>query len=298
MTMSEFWNDILTTLQQWWNFTAPKIWKGISEWWISASPAIINAVIILILGLWLTRILIKLIRRALKRGKTDVGVQQFTVSLLNTILKGIVFITAASSLGVNVTSIVAALGAAGVTAGLAVKDSLSNFVSGVTLLYARPFKVGDYISFDTLSGTVLEIQLMATSIQTPDNKRIVIPNSHLTSKPVTNFTAEDARRAEFSVVLACQSDAEKAMALLHDVFSQNEKTQTERPVDILITSLDETGIHVTAFAWCQTGDLSTYQHEIWKRIQADFEKHGLLWPRNRMDIKILEKSTNSTLSVD
>ncbi len=296
--MPDLWNVSIATVTTDLETSASKLWDGIVAWWGSALPALINAAIVIALGFWLTRILTNILRKALKRGKGDVGVQQFTVSLVNTILKGLVLLTALSSLGVNVTSIVAALGAAGVTAGLAIKDSLANFVSGVTLLYTRPFRVGDYISFDGNTGTVQAVQLMSTTICTLENKRIVIPNAHLTSRPVTNFTAEDLRRAEFAVTAASHDDAEQAMSILESVLSENEKTSAQPPVQILITGVDRQGVHVSAYAWCDTEVLNRYQHEVWKNVQEKFEKAGLLWPRDRVDINILQKANHSMPAID
>jgi len=290
MILQEIWNDIV----YWWEKTAPAIWDSIGKWWASAAPALVNAFLILLLGYWAVRLFTKLVRRALEKGKTDQGVQQFTVSLVNTLLKGFVIIAMLSSLGVNVTSLIAALGAAGVTAGLALKDSLANFVSGVTLLYTRPFKVGDFIDFSGNSGTVLEIQLMYTILKTADNKHVVIPNSHLTSTDLVNSSSEETRRAEFSVLVSGQEDAGKAIGLLSELLSGSSLTLETPAPQILSTALDNRGITLTAYGWCRAEDLLSYQHEIWQKIQQTLQDNQIPLGGDRLFVDFLKKNEDSS----
>ena len=290
MILQKIWNDIVYWLEK----TAPAIWDSIGKWWSSAAPALINALIILVLGFWATRLFTKLVRRALEKGKTDRGVQQFTVSLANTLLKGFVIIATLSSLGVNVTSLIAALGAAGVTAGLALKDSLANFVSGVTLLYTRPFKVGDFIDFSGNSGTVLEIQLMYTILKTMDNKHVVIPNSHLTSTYLVNSSSEETRRGEFSILVSGQEAAGKAMGLLSALLAESAMTLETPAPQVLSTALDSRGITLTAYGWCKAEDLLSYQHEIWQKIQHTFQENQIPLGSDRLLVDFVKKNEDSS----
>lgn len=170
-----------------------KLMQEFLDWLRQAAPKLLGAVIILVVGWYLASLVSSLLRKAMQRGRADGGIVSFVYSLTKIALRIIVFISVASQLGVNVNSLIAAIGAAGVTAGLALKDSLSNLASGALIIINKPFHVGDYLETEGLQGTVSRIEIMYTTLVTFDNKEVIIPNARLTANNVTNFTAaEDA----------------------------------------------------------------------------------------------------------
>ena len=171
-----------------------KIWNEFLKWLLSIVPNVIGAILILVIGWWLASLLSKYLKKAMTRAKVDAGIISFVYSITKNALRIVVLISTAAKLGVNVTSIIAALGAASVAVGLALKDSMSNVASGVLIIINKLFHVGDYLEVEDLQGTVSKIEMMNTTLTTIDNKTIVIPNSTLTSTSIINYTSQETRR--------------------------------------------------------------------------------------------------------
>ena len=166
------------------------------NWLVNTGIALLKTIAILIIGFWISSIISSMVRGALKRSKVDKAVGGFISSCVRVGLKVIVVVMAIAALGLNITSIITALGAAGITLGLAMQDSLSNFASGVLILFNKPFVVGDYVELEQSSGTVKDISLMYTTLINTENKEVIYPNSSVTSAKIINHTALDKRRIE------------------------------------------------------------------------------------------------------
>ncbi|MGB5072849.1 MAG: mechanosensitive ion channel domain-containing protein [Bacteroidota bacterium] len=158
---------------------------------------IVIAVVILILGRWAAKMVVKLTRRIMARRSVDITLSNFLTSLLFALMMAFVIIAALGQLGIQTTSLVAIVGAAGLAIGLALQGSLSNLASGVMLITFRPFKAGDYIDAAGVSGAVQEVSIFNTTLKTPDNKRVIVPNAQITSGSIINYSAEDMRRIDF-----------------------------------------------------------------------------------------------------
>ena len=161
------------------------------------------ALCILVIGRQVVKIVIKIISTALDRSKTEDTVRIFVTNLLNTLLMIVVFIAAINQLGIQTTSIIAVLGAAGLAIGLALQGSLSNFAAGILIVIYRPYKVGDYIQADNHLGTVDDIQIFSTVLRTPDNKIVVVPNGSIMNGSIVNFSNQDTRRID--IVASCHA---------------------------------------------------------------------------------------------
>lgn len=256
------------------------------NWFKNFVPELLLAAIILFFGWWISKLISKSIKKAMKRAKVDDGITSFTYSLLLASLRIGVIISAIASLGINITSLVAAIGAAGITIGLALKDSFSNIASGVLIIINKPFKVGDYLEVDNFQGVVLKIEMMFTTFKTYDNKIIVVPNSKLTSEQIINYTAQDTRRLDLSYIVSYNEDLKKVKDILTDLVSSNEKALCEPKPIIAVSEYTEKGINIIANVWCNSNDYRTLYYEMQENVKIAFDNNKILIPFNQLDINI------------
>ena len=206
--------DIINPLAQWFNDNL-----------LPYLPRLGISIIIFIAGWFLVSLITKLTDNIVKRTRIDISVHSFIHSATIIILRVLLVITVLAFMGINVSAIITALGAAGVAVALALKDNLSNVASGLIILMTKPLKVGDFIDIEGSSGTVTEIQLLFTYLNTYDNKRIVIPNSHLTTEKLINHSAEGKRRVDINITIGYDNDVEQAKALINKVISLDVYTR-------------------------------------------------------------------------
>lgn len=224
----------------------------------------------------------------MERAKVDQGVREFLYSCVKIVIKIMVIITALSTLGMNVTTLIAALGTAGVAIGLALKDSLSNFASGVLILFNHTFKVGDFIEIDGQKGTVRRIELMFTTLATADNKRLVIPNSVLTSDMIINYTAKNTRRLELNVGVAYGSDILAVKKAITAALKSCSNVSWEKEPIIGIASFDDSAITFDIKVWVKTSAFIESQYIINENILAELDKAGIVIPFNQLDVHMID----------
>jgi small conductance mechanosensitive channel len=200
----------------------------------------------------------------------------------------IAFVTALAALGMNVTTLVAAIGTAGVTVGLALKDSLSNFASGVIILFNNTFKVGDFIEVDGHTGTVKRIELMFTTLATADNKRLVIPNSVMTGNLIINYTAKSVRRLDLTVGVAYDSDIAVVHKAIESALKESSHVHLDMKNKIGIASFDDSAITFDIKVWVDTPTYNDSRYEINERILAALNHAGVVIPFNQLDVHMIE----------
>ncbi len=263
------------------------LWAEVGEWAKKALPTVLIVLGVLVLGWWAASLLTSLLSRALKRSKVDGGVHSFVCSLCKTVLRGIVLISALATLGVNVTSIITALGAAGVTAGLALKDSLSNFASGVVIMFNKPFKVGDFLEIDSLTGTVKQIDLMYTTLRTADNKAILLPNSMVTANKIINYTAEPVRRLDLEFSVSYGADLAKARQVLANAVAQCPLA-LEKPAPVFgVSGHKDSSITILALVWCNAENFIALKFDLLERVKNAFDENGISIPFPQLDVHFL-----------
>ncbi len=260
------------------------------KWAVPAAWAILEASLIFLIGWWLSSIVVKILRRALDRTKADGGIVTFICSFCRIFLQILAGITAISKLGVDVSSIIAALATAGVAIGLALKDSMSNIASGIQIIFMHPFHVGDYISIDTTEGTVSRIELFFTALSTFDNKEIVIPNSTITASTVVNFTAMETRRLDLKYMVSYSDDLSHVKEVLSKLCQEDERILDTPEVQIVIGEHGESGIYVLIRLWCKTDDYWPIYFSMQEKVKLKFDEEGISIPFNQMDIHILDDS--------
>ena len=269
-------------------------WNGIVEWvaansgdWLSwlasVGLGLLKALVITILGFWLAAIIVRVLRKALSKTKMEKGASGFICSFTNYLLKLIVVISVIATLGINITSIITALGAAGITLGLAMQDSLSNFASGVLILFNHPFRVGDFVEAEGVSGTVKQIELMYTVLLTPDNKEIVFPNSKLTADKILNYTAQTNRRIDLTFRVAVDSDIEKVKQCLRNACAASPFVNQSITPDIGVNSFTADAVVFDMRPWIGADYWPAY-YDLNERVLCEFRKAGVALPASRVQI--------------
>jgi small conductance mechanosensitive channel len=269
-----------------------KFWENIWHWLQDIAPNAMGAAIVFAVGWLLSGLLSKLVRKAMHRGKMDAGIISFVYSISKNSLRVIVIISAAAQLGVNVTSIIAALGAAGVTIGLALKDSLANVASGALIIINKPFHAGDYLQVEGLEGTVTKIEMMYTTLTTFDNKEVIIPNSRLTSNNIVNYTAQKTRRLDLAYTIGYGDDIAFAKQVLHSLVEQNEKALKSPEPIIAVTEHQASGVVIAVKVWCGVEDYWPLYFEMQETVKLAFDENGITIPYPQMDVHMHTDAEN------
>lgn len=249
-------------------------------------PTIIIAVLLVVLGYLLSRLVRKLVVKALKARKVDPSVYNFIKRMVSVGIN-FVFILGAASMFINVGSLVAAVGAAGVTAGLGLQSTVAQFASGIQILMNHPFKTGDFVELNGVSGSVADIRFMNTVIITGDNKRIVIPNSHITTNHIINYSAESIRRVDFSFSISYSDNIEKAKSVIKEVALSNPDILKDPLPEVYVKSHEASSINLTARAWCKVDKYWDVYFAMQENVKIALDKNGISIPFNQLDVHII-----------
>ncbi|MBI1836249.1 MAG: mechanosensitive ion channel [Flavobacteriia bacterium] len=236
------------------------------------------ALSILIFGLWAVKIATKAIKKILRKSKTDESLVTFLSSLVSMAFKALVVITAITQLGVEMTSFVAILGAAGLAVGMAFSGTLSNFAGGVMILIFKPFKVGDVILTQGEQGTVKEIQIFNTYLHTSDNKVIILPNGPIANGNITNFTKAEKRRVDLIYGIAYGDNVQVARDTLNEIINTDTRIIQDPAPFIGLGALTNNSVDIVVRVWTLTDDYWPVYFDLNEKVYKEFEKHGLHFP--------------------
>lgn len=252
---------------------------------------IVVALLIWFIGKKLIKLVLKVTKRALEKGKVDEGVQSFLMSLIRILLYGVLLVVLVSTIGINTTSIITLLGSAGVAIGLALQGSLSNFAGGVLILILKPFKIGDYIVAKGLEGTVVGIDIFYTKLLTVDNRLVVLPNGSLSNSDLVNVSHEETRRVDLVASVDYGSDIKKVKAILFDIGSNLEYSFEDEahPVQVYVNSYEASSIDLGLRFWVKAEDYWTAKWEATEQIKEKFDAAGISIPFNQLDVMIKNK---------
>lgn len=241
---------------------------------------IILAILLLIVGKCVIRMVRKITGKAFERSHADKGVQQFTDSIIKSGMYAVLVIMIITSFGVNLSSITTILAAAGVAVSLSLQGVISNFAGGVLILTLRPFVVGDYIIEDNNKneGTVKEIQLFHTKLTTVDNKTIVVPNSMLTNNSLTNVTERDERQLDLRVEISYESDLRKAKEILENLLKSNPEIMKEKEINVFVDQLGASGVVLGIRAWTGMDEYWKVRWKFLEEIKLNFDREGIIIP--------------------
>ena len=258
----------------------------VNQFLVRMGTNLIVCVIILVAGFWLAKVLSKGIRKVLLKSNTDEGLVTFLTSSFSMVLKILVVITAITQLGIEMTSFVALLGAAGLAIGMAFSGTLSNFAGGVIILVLKPFKVGDFIDAQNEQGIVKEIQIFNTYLHTNDNKVIILPNGAVANGNIINFTKADKRRVDWTFSISYGDDVEKAKELLLRYVKEDRRILNDPEPSVGLLLMNNSSIDLTLRAWAHTDDYWPVFFEMNERIYKELPQNGFTFPFPQMDVNM------------
>ncbi|MFU8861851.1 MAG: mechanosensitive ion channel family protein [Cyclonatronaceae bacterium] len=253
-------------------------------------PNLLFAILTLVIGLWIVKLISSGVRRGLDRGDTDATLKGFIISMVSILLKIMVYITALGMLGVEMTSFIAILGAAGLAVGLALSGTLQNFAGGVMILLFRPFKVGHFIDAQGHMGTVKEIQIFVTVLTTPDNKTIIIPNGPLATGSLTNFSTEPKRRVDWTFGIGYGDDLDKAYDVLKKLLAEDERILKDPEPFLALKELGDSSVDITVRAWVEAADYWGVFFSMNEKVYKTFDKEGLNIPFPQHDVHLYREN--------
>lgn len=245
---------------------------------------------IIIIGMRIISSVKKMFSRSFERMEMEISLRKFLMSVLSVAMYLLLALIAADKLGFNPASLIAVVGSAGVAVALSLQESLSNFAGGIIIMVMKPFRVGDYIVTTTtgIEGTVKIIGLIYTSLLTPDNRMVVIPNGGLANSSITNVTAEDKRRIEIQVGISYESDLRRAKELLLQILDTHPMAlhEEDRMPQVFVWELGSNSVVLGGRVWSKMEDYWTVKFEITEQIKLTFDREGIEIPYQRVDIKV------------
>jgi small conductance mechanosensitive channel len=272
----------MNQLEEWLGIESGSITKVLLE--IGMKLAI--ALVILIVGFWLTKQLTKGVVKVLKRRETDESLTTFLSSLTSIGLKILIIISAITQLGVEMTSFVALLGAAGLAIGMAFSGTLSNFAGGVIILLLKPFKVGDYIQTQGEEGVVREVQIFNTVLNTLDNKVIILANGAVANDTIVNYTKAKKRRVDWTYGIAYGDDLKAAKELMLKFIREDKRILQDADNFVALGELGDSSVNLVVKAWVNVEDYWPVFFDMNERVYTEFESAGLSIPFPQMDVHL------------
>lgn len=255
----------------------------------SYSLNIIIAIVIFLVGKKVARFAVDMLVKIMEKAKVDETLIKFLDNVLYAIAMVAIILAALGKLGIETTSFIAILGAAGLAVGLAFKDSLSNVGSGIMIILFRPFKVGDFVQTAGESGVIEEISVFHTIMKTGDNKIVIIPNSKITSDNITNFTGEDTRRCDFVFGVSYSDDIKLVKETLREIIEQDSRVIKEPEPMVAVSELANSSVNFTVRAWVNTEDYWKFRFDTIEKVKLTFDEKGISIPFPQMDIYYKQK---------
>ncbi|MCB2207107.1 MAG: mechanosensitive ion channel [Bacteroidetes bacterium] len=265
---------------------AQEIMDWLSELAVQYGLKIIGAVVVLVVGLWVIKAIMKGIKKTMNKRNLDESLKPFLLSMISILLKVMLVISVLAMVGIQMTSFIAILGAAGLAVGLALSGTLQNFAGGVMILIFKPFKVGDFIDAQGYMGTVTEIQIFITILLTPDNKTIIIPNGPLSTGSLTNFSSQENRRVDWTFGIAYGDDYDKAKSLIIDLLKTEEKVLNDPEPFIALGEMADSSVNITVRAWVNAADYWTVFFSMNEKFYKEADKKGLSIPFPQLDVHL------------
>lgn len=261
-------------------------WVQVKTQLVAYGPSVLKAVLTLFFGWVVARILRSLARRLMLKAHIEVTLVGFVANLTYAILMTLVVVSAVQALGVQTTSFVAVLGAAGLAVGFALQGSLANFAAGVMLIIFRPFRAGDYVEAGGVSGTVEEVQIFATMMKTPDNKRVVLPNSAITGGTITNYSAKDTRRVDMIFGIGYGDDIKKAKAVLEEILAKDERVLADPAPKVAVLELGDSSVNFVCRPWVKTPDYWDVLFDTTEAVKNRFDAENITIPFPQRDVHL------------
>lgn len=266
-------------------------WEGIlHEWVIPYGTKVLLAIAIFIIGKFLARAISKLLSKAALASTKDEMIQSFVSSISYFLLLLMVVIASLSQLGINTSSLVALIGAAGLAVGLSLQNSLQNFAAGVMLLIFKPFRKGDQIETGGMMGTVEQMGILVLELRTADNKTVLIPNGTVFSGNIVNYSINPTRRLNFLFDIAYDSDLRQAKQIIEQILASDSAILKTPAINVVVSELAASSVKLSAQAWVNTQDYSPTLGRILEQVKLAFDEAGISIPFNQLDVNLVSNS--------
>ena len=265
------------------NLISDEIFSAILAWLASAGIKLISCAVIIVVGIILIKYVAKLIAKVFEKSKLDEVAAGFILSIVKVACYVIVIIAAVAQL-FDITALIAALGAAGLTASFALQGSLSNFISGGQVIFSKPFKVGDYLNVNGTEGAVAKIDVLNTTLKTPDNKEVIVPNSMMTTNVVTNYSSQTSRRVDLSYSVAYDTDLDLAKKVVADLVMADSRVLTDPMPLIAVGAHKDSSIEIVAKLWVATADYWDVYFSMQEKVKLAFDQNNIVIPFPQMDV--------------
>lgn len=252
----------------------------------------IMALLIFVIGKWLARVISNTLVKGLEKKQVDVTITRFVGSLVYGALFAFVIVATLSQLGIETTSFIAVLGAAGLAVGLALQGSLSNFASGVLLIMFRPLRAGDFVEVAGVAGVVEEVGILTTNLKTGDNKAIIIPNSGVMGGTITNYSLKPTRRVDMVIGISYDADIRLAKELLREITSADERILPDPETTIAVAELADSSVNFNLRPWVKSADYWAVKSDLLEAIKIRFDEEGIGIPYPQVDVHINKSSAS------
>lgn len=253
---------------------------------------IVLALAIFLIGRKAVSLLLQLIERRMEKVEMDQSLQTFLIPLLRVTLQALLFLTIAATVGIEITTFAAIIGAASLALGLAFQGSLANLAGGVLIMIFKPFKVGDFIQAAGFSGTVMEIQIFHTVLRTPDNQKVIVPNADLSNASAINYSAYDNRRANIQLTVSYDSDLKKVKEVLYGVIAKQPLILDDPKPMVVMGGFGEDGATISVRVWADKSDYWTMYFALLEDIKVAFEEEGVRIPYRQMTVHLEQSREN------
>ncbi|MFR5069667.1 MAG: mechanosensitive ion channel family protein [Eubacteriales bacterium] len=288
-----------------WDFA--QMWSNFLNWLADVTPKLLLAIVIFVVGWWTVKLIIMFVKKGLAKMGVEKSVITFLSSFCKYILRIFAFIIALTPFGFHISSLFAALGAAGITLGLGLKESVANIASGIQIVVTKPFQVGHYIQLNNVEGTVTRVEIMYSTLMTLDKKEVVMPNSIVTNSILTNYTALGVRRVDFNYTVRYGTDLNVVRTILLEAAKSNKQVlATPEPI-VVVLKQAANGIEISFRVFCVPENYWTVLFELEEQVKQIFELNDITLPYTQVDIhfkedlnvkqksKNVEKSTSSEI---
>jgi small conductance mechanosensitive channel len=262
-----------------------KIYDYLATYWLQ----VVAAVVIFVVGRWLAKLISKLIGKALTKARVDETLTNFVQNLCHIALMVFVVIAALDKLGVPMTSFAVVVGTAGLAVGFALQGSLANFVAGIMLIIFKPFKVGDFVELAGVTGTIKEIQIFNTILNSPDNVRVIIPNSQATGSNIMNYTANGTRRIDLVVGVSYDDDLKKAQQVIEGVLAEDGRILKDPPPAVAVSELGDSSVDFVVRPWVKAADYWDVRFDTTRKLKLALDENGLTIPYPQYEILMKSK---------
>jgi len=269
-------------------------WAGLLETAQTTGVAfglkLLAALVIFYVGRMVARMLQKGLRKMLQTQAVDKILETFVCNLAYWAIMIFVIIAAINQVGVQTTSLIAVMGAAGLAVGLALQGSLSNFAAGVLIVIFRPYRVGDWVEAAGISGSVEQVQILTTMLKTGDNKQIIVPNSQIMNSIITNYSANDTRRIDMIVGVSYSDDLDKVRKTLEELVASDERILKDPACTIAVSELADSSVNFVVRPWASTADYWSVKFDLTEAVKKRFDKEGISFPFPQQDVHLYQQS--------